>query len=126
MTVHAKKMNRNLRELKPARKCEWIPDGESEQPLFLMTLGELAVLGVKPELTRITERAVRDASPFPCTLIATLINGGAKYMADRSSYDRCTYEAMNSPFAPGAAEILAGAAETLLKGACEHEKTVSA
>ena len=30
----------------------------------------------------------------------------SKYMADKRSYDRFTYEAQNSPFAKGAAEIL--------------------
>lgn len=117
VVVPAKQMNRNLRELKPARACEWVLDGNSVQPLSLMTLGDLAILGVKPELTWPTDRAVKEASPFPHTLIATLINGGAKYMADKAAYDQCRYEAQNSPFAPGAAEILADAAISMLKGA---------
>lgn len=49
------------------------------------------------------------------TLVSTLINGGAKYMADQSAYDRCMYEAVNSPFAPGAAEMLVKEAAALLK-----------
>jgi hypothetical protein len=35
-----------------------------------------------------------------------MVNGGQKYMADRESYDRMTYEAMNSIFGRGAAEQL--------------------
>lgn len=116
VAVPAKRMNRNLHELKPSRNCEWMEDGESVQPISLLSLGSLAILGVKPELTWPTDQAIKAASPFPYTLVATLINGGAKYMADQSAYDRCMFEAQNSPFAPGAAETLADAAITMLKG----------
>ena len=115
--VPAKKMNRNLHELKPARSCEWEPDGEVEQPLSVLTIGELALIGVKPELTYVTDRRIKQESPFPFTLVTTLVNGGAKYMADRNCYERCMYEAVNSPFAPGAAERLAQSAVTMLQAA---------
>ena len=38
-----------------------------------------------------------------------------KYMAEKASYDRFTYEAMNSPFGKGAAEILIEESLKLLK-----------
>ena len=111
----AKKMNRNLRELKPAHTCEWELDGDKEQTIELFSLGDLAILGVKPELTYPTLKQIQAASPYPVTLVSTLINGGAKYMADQSAYDKCMYEAVNSPFAPGAAEMLVKEAAALLK-----------
>ena len=111
----AKKMNRNLRELKPTHSCEWELDGEKEQTIELFALGDLAIVGVKPELTYPTLKQLQDASPYPITLAATMINGGAKYMADQSAYDRCMYEAVNSPFAPGAAELMVREAAALLK-----------
>ena len=111
----AKKMNRNLRELRPAHSCEWELDGDKEQTIELFTLGKLAVVGVKPELTCITLKQLQAVSPYPVTLAATLINGGAKYMSDRSAYERCMYEAVNSPFAPGAAEMLVREAAALMK-----------
>ena len=111
----AKKMNRNLRELKPAHTCVWELDGDKEQTIELFALGDLAILGVKPELTYPTLKQIQAASPYPVTLVSTLINGGAKYMADQSAYDRCMYEAVNSPFAPGAAELLVKEATALLK-----------
>lgn len=104
--VPAKKMNRNLRELKPTRSCEWEPDGLKAQTIELLTVGGLAILGVKPELTAVTAAHILAVSPYRHTLVATMVNGGAKYMADRSAYDRCMYEAINSPFMPGAAEKL--------------------
>lgn len=111
----AKKMNRNLRELKPAHTCAWELDGDKEQTIEMLALGDLAILGVKPELTYPTLKQIQAASPYPVTLVSTLINGGAKYMADQSAYDRCMYEAVNSPFAPGAAEMLVKEAAALLK-----------
>ena len=121
VSVPAKKMNRNLRELKPTRQCAWEPDGESEQPISLLNLGGMAIVGVKPELTYATDQAIKKGSPFRHTVIATLINGSAKYMADQVAYGKCMYEAQNSPFASGAAELLADAALTLLKGAMPHD-----
>jgi len=115
--VPAKKMNRNLKELKPVRVCEWETDGESEQPISIITLGDLALVGVKPELTFVTDQRIKRESPFRYTLVTTLVNGGAKYMADRSCYERCMYEAINSPFAPGAAERLAQSVVTMLQAA---------
>ena len=115
--VPAKKMNRNLHELKPVRSCEWEPDGENEQPISVLTLGDLALVGVKPELTYVSDQRIKRESPFRYTLVTTLVNGGAKYMADRSCYERCMYEAINSPFAPGAAERLAQTAVTMLQAA---------
>jgi hypothetical protein len=35
-----------------------------------------------------------------------MVNGGQKYMADWESYKRMSYEAMNSFFGEGSAEIL--------------------
>lgn len=111
----AKKMNRNLRELKPAHTCVWELDGDKEQTIELFAMGDLAILGVKPELTYPTLKQIQATSPYSMTLVSTLINGGAKYMADQSAYDRCMYEAVNSPFAPGAAEMLVKEAAALLK-----------
>ena len=115
--VPAKKMNRNLHELKPARVCAWEADGENEQTLSLLTLGDLAIVGVKPELTYYSNQRIKLESPFPYTLAATLVNGAAKYMATKGAYDRCMYEAINSPFGPGAAERLAHSAVTMLDAA---------
>ena len=107
-------MNRNLRELRPTHFCEWEPDGDKEQTIELFALGDLAIVGVRPELTYPTLKQIQAVSPYSVTLTATLINGGAKYMADQSAYDRFMYEAVNSPFAPGAAEMLVREAAALL------------
>ena len=84
---------------------------------IVATHDDLALVGVKPELTYVSDQRIKRESPFRYTLVTTLVNGGAKYMADRSCYERCMYEAINSPFGPGTAERLAQTAVTMLQAA---------
>ncbi|MCX4405599.1 MULTISPECIES: hypothetical protein [unclassified Streptomyces] len=58
---------------------------------------------------------IRAASPFPATCVVTMTNGSAKYWADAMSYDRITYEAMNSRYARGAAAKVAERISELLR-----------
>lgn len=88
------------------------PDGESEQNVDLLQIGSLKLIGVKPELNGVTAKEISGYDQM--VKVVTLWNGGAKYMADAASYDRITYEAQNSPFMKGAAELLAKCAGELL------------
>ena len=83
------------------------------QPVCVLTLGEAQLVGVLPELNCVTAKAI--TQDHPLARVVTLFDGGAKYMADADSYDRITYEAMNSPFGKGAAERLTEAARALLE-----------
>ncbi|NLV98178.1 MAG: hypothetical protein GX034_00065 [Clostridiaceae bacterium] len=104
--VPSKQMKRNLHELIPTRTYEYKPDGQKQISIEALSIGPVALLCVKPELNCVTAMEIVEKAPFEVTLVLTMVNGGAKYMADASSYERITYEAMNSPFALGAAEIL--------------------
>ena len=46
----------------------------------------------------------------------TMVNGGAKYMTNAEGYDNITYEAMNSRYARGSAEIVASRFGAILNG----------
>lgn len=113
--VPGKEMERELGKLHPVKKMEYVPEEERKVQVEVIKLGDLAFVGVKPELNCITAAAIRYCSPFRHTLVCTMVNGAQKYMADRESYDRFTYEAMNSPFGKGAAEILTRQALGLLE-----------
>jgi neutral ceramidase len=89
--------------------------GEKTLTLEGIKLGDLALVGLTPELNIETAEAVCGQSPFRYTLINTMVNGASKYMADSISYERFTYEAQNSPYAQGAAEIAADKTVDLLK-----------
>lgn len=86
--------------------------GNVEVPVILMQLGNIIWIGLQPELSAITAAYIRKRSPFSHTFVSTMVDGSAKYMPDATSYDRFTYEARNSPFAPGAAELIA---QTIIK-----------
>lgn len=99
-------ISKDIKEIHPVHEYKYIKDEERKTPLEVLTFGNIAVLGVKPEISSITAAEIREKSPFNTTLILTMVNGGAKYMMDKESYSRITYGAMNSCFAEGSAEIL--------------------
>lgn len=113
--VPGKAMERELKNLHPVKTMEYVSEEEREIAVEVFRLGDVALVGVKPELNCGTAVAIRMCSPVARTLVCTMVNGAAKYMADRASYDRFTYEAMNSPFGRGAAEILTSQVITLLE-----------
>jgi hypothetical protein len=122
--VPAKKMEKDLHRLTPTRAGSYVPDGEREVRIEGISLGDVAFLGVQPELNCTTAVSITAKSQFAMTLVCTMVNGASKYMADETSYDRFCYEAMNSPFGRGAAELLsAKGAELLceLKGEKEND-----
>jgi hypothetical protein len=111
----AQKIERNLKRLRPHKDYAYEPDGEREAAVEALALGEVALVGTQAELTCQTGKEIREASPFAHTLVLTMVNGGAKYMADRAAYEKITYEAMNSFFACGSAEKLARRATEALE-----------
>lgn len=112
--VPGKEMERDLKKLHPVKEAVYTPSEDKEVEVEAVCIGELALIGVKPELNCCSGIAISVCSPFQDTWVCTMVNGGAKYMADKRSYDRYTYEAMNSPFGKGAAELLVRQSLTLL------------
>ncbi|QGY32785.1 hypothetical protein [Pantoea cypripedii] len=88
----------------PLSAFRYTPAGYADMPITLMRWGDIVFVCVQPELNAVTGALIRNASPFPHTFIVTMADGAAKYMPDKQSYTRFTYEARSSPFAPGAAE----------------------
>ena len=93
------KMTMDTHSLRPTREYAFVPAEERDQPIAVVRMGDVALVGVSPELGCQTALNIREQSPFRETMVLTMVNGGAKYMADASAYDRITYEAMNSSFA---------------------------
>ena len=112
VTVPAKEIVRDLHRLHPTRVPPYVPCGESEQSVTVLTLGDVRLVGVKPELCCVTAQQIGAGDPL--VRVVTLWNGGAKYMADADSCDRITYESQNSPFMKGAAEKLVACAREML------------
>ena len=108
-------MAKDVHSLRPTKQYDFIPAKEREEPVEIIMLGNVALVGVRPELCCQTGLTIKEQSPFPETMVLTMVNGGAKYMPDRSAYDRITYESMNSPFGRGSAELLCEKVVELLR-----------
>jgi hypothetical protein len=80
-----------------------------------MRIGDIAIVGVQPELGSSLGAQIRQRSPFPHSMVTVMVDGGAKYMVDSESYDRFTNEARGSQFARGAAAVAVSGIEGLLK-----------
>lgn len=112
VVLPCKEMERNLHKLCPTRIVPYQPSGNTTQTIEMLTIGDLRLICVKPELCCVTSLSIGVDNPN--VRIASMVNGSAKYMADQASYDRITYEAMNSPFGKGAAERLSEAIKCML------------
>ena len=88
----------------PLKNYTFEKEGKVSVPVVVLRVGDLALVGVRGELSARLGAEIRTRSPFKNTMVVTLVDGGAKYMPDASSYDRITYEARNSGYARGAAE----------------------
>lgn len=99
----------------PVKAFDYQVSGVSTLPVVIMQWGDSALVGVQPELSACLGAHIRAASPFAQTFVMTMVDGAAKYLPDSSSYDRFTYEARSSPFAPGAGEVAAQAIINQLK-----------
>ncbi len=92
--------------LAPKRSYEYLPADPVTTKVHGLRLGSVVLVGVEPELASATGRAIRTAAPCAYADVLTMVNGGAKYLPDDASYDKITYEAMNSGFARGAEQLL--------------------
>lgn len=78
-------------------------------------LGPVALVGVPVELFCELGTAIRDASPFPATLVASYWNGYRNYLPTDAERARGGYEIDISPFRPGSDSIATQAAKTVLE-----------
>lgn len=106
------------------KTASYIPAGEVQVPARLLTLGNVALVGTKPELNCVTAMQLKAASPYATTLVVSMVDGGMKYMPDAESYQNVTWEAQNAMVMPGGAEKWVTAVEKKLrqmKGREKHE-----
>ena len=99
----------------PVLSYTYEPGPKVQVPVVLERIGDIVLVGLRPELGASVGAQIKAHSPFPHTMVVTMVDGGAKYMPDAGSYDRFTYEARNSSYARGAAEIVASGVNDLLQ-----------
>jgi hypothetical protein len=84
-------------------------------PYVLLQIGDIAIVGAKHELNATTGVKIRAESPFPHTIVATMVDGSNGSMEDVNAYDRRTSASLNSYYARGSAEAVVDAIEAQLK-----------
>ena len=83
-------------------------------PIEYIGFDQLNILLTKPELN--SEYGVEIQHCFnEHTMIFTLINGGCKYLPQKSDYEKVTYMSMNTTIAQGADRIFLDAVMELKK-----------
>jgi hypothetical protein len=96
-------------DVRPVRGHVFTAAADRPLPFWILRAGALTAIGVQPELNAFTGRELRARVGDPDLVIATMCNGGAKYLPDAASFDRATYEAQSSRFARGGVELLVDA-----------------
>lgn len=102
--VNCQKRDNDMSRMRPSLSFTFVPDGSRELKVEAVTIGDLAMVGMMPEMDAVNMVSIRESSPFPRNIVTTFINGNEKSMPNRDSYARFQYSAMNSPFVEGTAE----------------------
>jgi hypothetical protein len=71
-------------------------------------------VGISAEVLTAVGLRIKQGSPFPYTWVVTHCNGASGYLPPLELYKEGGYEIEASPFAPGAAEVVAKEALQLL------------
>lgn len=98
----------------PAKDVCYEEKGTERVDAMVLAIGNVALVGLKPEMNTVTEAQLQEGSPFDHTLVVSMVNGGQKYMPDMESYHHGTWEAQSAPLMPGAAEAWVEEAGKLL------------
>ncbi len=89
--------------------------GEIISEITAVKMGETAFVTIPGEYFVELGLFIKEKSPFKKTFIVELGLDNLGYIATKEAYEQWGYEPTSSPLAPGAGEILAGAAVALLE-----------
>ena len=106
---------------------EWKIAGTAELSLFMIRIGSLVLFGVPGELVSHAGTCIKHTlldRGFAHAMVVTQCNGSVSYMSDAEGYEKKTFEAIESHFAPGVAELIqkgaAALADRVLGSGCEE------
>jgi len=88
----------------PYTSLDFETDGKKDVPVEVIKIGDMALIGGKPEINTVTEMELKERSTASVTLYMSMVNGGMKYMPNQQGYDELRWEALASMLMPGAAE----------------------
>ncbi len=88
---------------------EWKIGGEADLTLSMLRIGPLVLFGIPGELVASAGAEIKAAllkRGFAHAVVVTQCNGSVSYMSDAEGYEKKTFEAIESHFAPGVAELI--------------------
>lgn len=84
-------------ELKPTHHFDFVNNGKMlDLTLNVWHFNDVLLIATQPELNSEFADKCRQILKSPQAMIATLVNGAAKYLPTAGDYERCTYQAMNA------------------------------
>jgi len=90
------------------------PPPPLELSISAARIGDVGLVGISAEVLTAVGLRIKQGSPFPYTWVVTHCNGASGYLPPLELYKEGGYEIEASPFAPGAAEVVAKEALQLL------------
>ena len=90
------------------------PPPPVELSISAARVGDVGLVGISAEVLTAVGLRIKEGSPFPYTWVITHCNGASGYLPPLDLYKEGGYEIETSPFAPGAAEVVAKEALMLL------------
>ncbi|MGQ9556257.1 MAG: neutral/alkaline non-lysosomal ceramidase N-terminal domain-containing protein, partial [Anaerolineae bacterium] len=103
-----------------AHRILWLREsGLTHMPIevSVITLGEMALVGLPGEIFVELGLAIKEQSPFPHTFVAELCNDSIGYVPTRKAYGEGGYEATSTPLEMGTGERMVEVALELLRQA---------
>ena len=101
--------------MKPRKTAQFVSDRRVTVDCRIITIGDVALVGLKPEINAVTAAHLFRNSAYGCTILISMVDGGQKYMPDAAAYENITWESQSSMLMPGAAEAWAEAAVEQLR-----------
>lgn len=105
----------------PVLHFDYLPAPGEDIPVWYLQIESAVMLGVKPEIMTPTFDKIKANSPFRCTMMATLVNGGQGYIARDWDYEHFTYPGLKTPFRKGTDRIFEEKVSLYLKSLSEKE-----
>ncbi|GGA54993.1 hypothetical protein GCM10011507_02820 [Edaphobacter acidisoli] len=79
---------------------------ETAWPMQVIRIGFIALVSIAGEPFSSIGKRIREASPFPLTLVSGYSNGGFGYIPDRQAFGEGGYEVEATPFSSDAADVV--------------------
>ncbi len=110
---------RPIQELHPTHDYDYREGGTVPLTVVGAGIGDVVLVGALPEMTSRIALRLKEASPAKHTILLNMVsnikNTEKKYLADSAAYDCFKYEAMNSFYARGSADLFLGSALALIE-----------